>query len=133
MIATKKVSRKRRQLLAVGLGTLVSPWGRAQSADWPSKPIRLVVPSGAGGPTDTFARLISDHLARTFKQAFVIDNKPGANGILGNDLVAKAPADGHTLLFTYAAAVAVNHALIPKLPDSAKSRAPAQLQSPAFQ
>lgn len=109
----------RRRLLATGLGSLVSPLVWAQGADWPVKPIRLLVPSGAGGPTDTFARLIADQMVKTFKQPFLVDNKPGANGIIGNDLLAKAPADGYTLLFTYAAAVAVNHTLIPKLPYDA--------------
>jgi tripartite-type tricarboxylate transporter receptor subunit TctC len=109
----------RRQVLIAGGGALVSPFGWAQAPDWPGKGVRLVVPSGAAGPTDTFARLFADYFAKAFRQPFVIDNKPGANGIIGNDAVAKAPADGHTLLFTYAAAVAVNHALIPKLPYDA--------------
>jgi tripartite-type tricarboxylate transporter receptor subunit TctC len=110
---------RRRQVLIAGGGALVSPLGWAQAPDWPGKAVRLVVPSGAAGPTDTFARLFADYFAKAFRQPFVIDNKPGANGIIGNDAVAKAPADGHTLLFTYAAAVAVNHALIPKLPYDA--------------
>ena len=115
----------RRQVLATAVGSLLSPWVQAQGTDWPVKPIRLVAPSGAGGPTDIFARLVGDHMAKTFKQPFVIDNKPGANGIIGNDIVAKAPADGYTLLFTYAAAIAVNHTLIPKLPyDTLKDLQP---------
>ncbi|MFN0162633.1 MAG: Bug family tripartite tricarboxylate transporter substrate binding protein [Burkholderiales bacterium] len=113
-------TRRRRLIGAAAAAPLatLAPASRAQ-ADWPARPVRLVVPSGAGGPTDTFARLFSDHFAKAFKQQFLIDNKPGANGIVGNDLVAKAAPDGYTLLFTYAAAVAINHTLIPKMPYDA--------------
>lgn len=74
-------SLSRRQVLASGAASVISPWG--------------------------FAQRVADHMAKTFKQPFVIDNMAGTNGILGNDVVAKAPADGYTLLFTYAAAVSV--------------------------
>lgn len=100
-------SLSRRQVLASGAASVISPWGFAQGADWPMKPVRMVVASGAGSGTDIIARRAADHMAKTFKQPFVIDNKAGANGILGNDVVAKAPADGYTLLFTCAAAVSV--------------------------
>ena len=109
-----------RRRLCAGIGTaVVVPRAFAQTADWPNRPIRMVVSSGAGGPTDVFARLFSEQMSRTFKQQIVVDNKPGANGIIGNDIVAKAPPDGYTLLFTYAAAVAINHVLIPKMPYDA--------------
>ena len=109
----------RRRALAAGTALLAAPRAFAQTAEWPARSVRLVVPSGAGGPTDTFARLFAEQLAKVFKQQFVVDNKPGANGIVGNDIVAKATGDGYTLLFTYAAAVAINHTLIPKLPYDA--------------
>jgi tripartite-type tricarboxylate transporter receptor subunit TctC len=118
---------RRRRLLAAALGTplATAPLAARAQADWPARPVRVVVPSGAGGPTDTFARLFTEHLAKAFKQQFLVDNKPGANGIVGNDLVAKAAPDGYTLLFTYAAAVAINHTLIPKMPyDGIKDLAP---------
>ena len=118
MRSTPGVQLLRRRLLAAAGALLGVPVARAQPA-WPSRPVRLVVPSGPGGPTDTFARLFAEQFARAFGAQFVIDNKPGANGIIGNDIVAKAAPDGHTLLFTYAAAVAVNHALQPKLPYDA--------------
>ena len=108
----------KRRLVTAALALAALP-ARAQVGDWPSRPIRLVVASGAGGSTDTFARLFAERLGRVLRQSFVVDNKPGANGIIANDTVAKAAPDGYTLLFSYAAAVAVNHALVPKLPYDA--------------
>jgi tripartite-type tricarboxylate transporter receptor subunit TctC len=70
---------------------------QAQSADWPSKPIRLIVPFPAGGPTDLVAREAANILREEFKQTVVVDNKPGGNGTLGHGLLAKAPADGYTI------------------------------------
>jgi tripartite-type tricarboxylate transporter receptor subunit TctC len=76
----------------------------------------MVIPSGAGAGTDIFARLIGARLSRVLQQTIVFDNKPGANGIIGNDTVAKSAPDGYTLLFSNASAVAVNPAIQPKLP-----------------
>jgi tripartite-type tricarboxylate transporter receptor subunit TctC len=69
---------------------------RAQA--WPAKPVRIVVPFGPGGPADVYARQIGSHLTDVLKQQFVIENKPGAGAIIGTEIVAKAPADGYTLL-----------------------------------
>lgn len=71
----------------------------AQSA-YPSKPVRLIVPAAAGSAADVVARLLGERMSRTGGQPWVVDNKPGAGGIIGADLVAKAAADGYTLLFT---------------------------------
>ena len=65
---------------------------------YPAKPLRLVVPFPAGGPTDTLARVVAQKLIDAWGQQVVVDNRGGANGIIGQDIVAKAPADGHTLL-----------------------------------
>lgn len=66
---------------------------------YPSKPIRIILPWAAGGPTDVIARIVADKLSAEVKQPVIVDNKPGANGIIGTTQVARAPADGYTLLF----------------------------------
>lgn len=92
---------------------------RSQSAlpdGWPTKPVRLVIPSGPGAQTDLFGRFIGDHLGRVFGQPFVADNKPGASGNIGAMSVMQAPADGHTLLFSAASFTIVPAALNPNQP-----------------
>jgi tripartite-type tricarboxylate transporter receptor subunit TctC len=85
-------------------------------ANWPNKPVKMVVPSGAGAQTDIFARYVGDHLSKTFGQPFVIENKPGASGNIGAMAVVQAPADGHTLLFSAASFTVVPAALNPNPP-----------------
>lgn len=70
----------------------------AQQAPWPSQPIKLVVPFPPGGGTDVLARMLADKLRPLLNQTVVIDNRPGATGNIGNDVVAKSPPDGHTVL-----------------------------------
>ena len=106
---------ERRHLLAAGLAGLAAP-ALAQSA-WPSRPIRIVVPYTAGGFTDQMARLVQVGLQRSLGQPVVIDNKPGANSIIGVDAVAKAAPDGYTFGVVIAA-YAANTTLYPKLPYS---------------
>lgn len=103
-----------RALAALGLGAAAGPL--CASNAWPAKPIRLVVPAPPGGGTDLFARALAASLGKALGQTIVVDNKPGATGIIGNDTVAKASPDGYTLLFTYAATVVINQTLQPKLP-----------------
>jgi tripartite-type tricarboxylate transporter receptor subunit TctC len=72
----------------------------ASAESWPSRPIRLVIPYAAGGPVDVAARIVGDRLAERFHERVLLDNRPGAGGNIGADLVAKATPDGYTLLFT---------------------------------
>lgn len=85
----------RRSLLIGSLAAVAAP-ARAQT--WPSKPVRIVVPFGPGGPADVYARQIGNELGEVLKQQFVVENKPGAGAVVGTDIVAKAAPDGYTLL-----------------------------------
>nr|WP_259456141.1 tripartite tricarboxylate transporter substrate binding protein [Alicycliphilus denitrificans] len=88
----------------------------AQSSDgYPSRVIRVVVPFTPGGGTDVVGRALMEALSRELGQAIIVDNKPGGGTVIGSDLVAKAPADGYTLLLT-TSALAINDSLVPKLP-----------------
>ena len=105
-------------LLAGSAALVAAPALRAQPA-WPSKTIRMIVPYTPGGFTDVTARLISQKLQERLGQTVAIDNKPGANSIIGVDLIAKAPPDGSTFGVVIAA-FAANTTLYPKLPYDPK-------------
>src|SRR5271166_3907902 len=74
----------------------------ALAEDYPSRPVRVIVPFGAGGPTDVFTRAISDELRKSLNQPFVMENRPGAGTIIGSEAAAKSPPDGYTLLMVSA-------------------------------
>ena len=94
-------------------------------AQYPERPIRLVVPYPPGGGTDNMARLLADKLAQRLGKPFVVDNRAGANGNIGADAVAKAPADGYTLLLAGLGPLAVNPGLYARMPyDPARAFAP---------
>jgi len=120
----------RRHLLAalgVPAWPALLPAAHAQ-AGWPNKPVRIVVPFAAGGTTDILARAIAPELQRVFGQPFVVDNKPGAGGNNGSAEVAKAPADGYTLLMGTVGTHAINPSLYPKMPyDAARDFMPITL------
>ena len=103
---------RRTVLGALSLAAL--PAARAQ--EWPSKPIRLVVPYPPGGSSDIIARSISNVMSDSLKQSVIVDNKPGANGNLGADFVAKSAPDGYTLLLCDVGALAISPSVYPKLP-----------------
>lgn len=88
---------------------------QAQSDVYPARPIRLVAPFPAGGTADAIARIVANEVAVGLGQSFVIDNRSGANGIIGTDIVAKAPPDGHTLLHVTGSFV-INPSIYRKLP-----------------
>jgi len=121
------MSVRRRSLVVLGAAALVVRPLRAQGA-WPTKPVRVVVPFAPGGTTDILARALAPELGKAFGQTFVVENKAGAGGNLGADLVAKAPADGYTLLMGTVGTQAINPSLYPKMPyDAAKDFAPITL------
>ncbi|WP_198968681.1 Bug family tripartite tricarboxylate transporter substrate binding protein [Xylophilus sp. ASV27] len=101
-----------RRLLIVSL-TLLASMGAVPSASaqsWPSRPIRLIVPFGAGGATDIYARLVAQHLQTSLGQPIIVENKPGGNFAIGTEAAAKAPPDGYTLVM-----VTSSHAVIESL------------------
>jgi len=98
--------------------------GLAQAQTYPSRPLRMIVPFPPGGPTDITGRTISSKLSERFGQPVVVDNRPGASTVIGTDLVAKAPADGYTLLLG-SNSIALQPLLQAKLPyDPARDLAP---------
>ncbi|HET6829308.1 MAG TPA: tripartite tricarboxylate transporter substrate binding protein [Ramlibacter sp.] len=111
------MTHSRRQILLAGAGlasTLTA--GAAQAQAWPSRPIRLVVPYPPGGSSDIIARAISQPLSDALKTPVVVENKAGANGNIGAELVAKAPADGYTLLLCDTGALAISPSVYTRLP-----------------
>ena len=89
----------RMAVVFFSIATLALPFGALRAADWPTRPVTVVVPFGAGGNTDTMARLAAQHLSSKFGQSFVVENRPSAGGALGTGQVATAAPDGYTLLF----------------------------------
>ena len=96
---SEPISLSRRVLaLALAATALVAPLGASAQDAWPTKPVRLVLPFPPGGVTDLLARALAEKLSPRLGQPVIVDNKPGAGTVLASDLVARAPADGHTLL-----------------------------------
>jgi tripartite-type tricarboxylate transporter receptor subunit TctC len=111
---------QRRTVLLGGMLLGAGVKAMAATEPWPSRPIRLVVAGSAGAGGDIFARLIADPLGKTLKQPVVVDAKPGANGLIACDTVAKAPGDGYTLLFAPSSSILINPVIHPKLPYNAE-------------
>ena len=104
-----------RSALRVVLAAAVFGCAAATAQTYPAKPIRVVVPFGAGGPADIYARFLGQHMQGVIGQPFVVENRPGAGSIIGTDIVAKSPADGYTLLLM-SNTHTVNESLIAKKP-----------------
>jgi len=107
------------------LAVLLALAGTAWAQDYPNKPVRVIVPYVAGGNADIWARVLSAKLTDSMKQAFVVENKPGANGGIGTDFVAKSAPDGYTLLAVASGPIVVNPVLYSKVTyDPVKDLAP---------
>src|SRR6266478_2818092 len=106
--------QRRLPVLALLLAVL-SPAAMAQDDAWPTQTVRLIAPSGPGGNPDVLARLLAEKLSSKFGKPFIVENMPGAGGILAANIVAKAPPDGHMVMFGDSGNMAINPALNPNL------------------
>lgn len=109
------MNRYRRLILAsTAIAACSTPvFAQADAANWPNKPVKVIVPYAPGGSSDTLGRLIAKHLSDTFKQSFVVENRGGAGGVVGSQQVARAEPDGYTLLITGVG----SHVIAPMLGD----------------
>lgn len=123
--------RTARTLLTLGTLAVLhatSPAAFAQTTAFPTKPVRMVVPFPPGGATDVIARILADRMSQAWGHTVIVDNRAGAAGAIGSDLVAKAAADGYTLLMGTTSTHAVGPAVNPKLPyDNLRDFAPVTL------
>lgn len=113
------ISLRRKCLVAAWSGLALTVTGApafAQDASYPSRPVRVIVPFGAGGTADLVARIVSEQLTLRLKQPFVVENRPGAGGTIGSDLLAKASTDGYSLGWGSVSTHATSVSLYPKLP-----------------
>lgn len=118
------VKRSRVRLLAATAAMMLgaamtTPAVATEAANWPTQPVKLIVPFAPGGTSDVLAREIAARLQVALKQTVVVDNKAGAGGVLGADSVAKAAPDGYTVLLGTIATHAINPALMPRMPYKA--------------
>ena len=108
---------KKIRILSYGVALFLSIASATSLADnYPSKPIKAIVPFAAGSATDQIGRAFAAKMAESLGQPVVIENRPGANGMIGADVVAKAPADGYTLLFGTNSTNAALKSLVKNLP-----------------
>ncbi len=120
--------RRALRALAAGTALLLTAAGAAAQSNWPTKPVRIVVPFAPGGTTDILARAVAPELSKAFGQQFVVDNRAGAGGNVGAEIVARSAPDGYTLLMGTVGTHGINRALYPKLPyDPIKDFAPVTL------
>ena len=132
----KTTSFSRRALLALAcataIGGFMGPLDATAQPAYPTKPVRLIVPFPPGGGTDILARVIGAKLTEALGQPVVVENKPGAGGNIGVDVVAKSPPDGYNMVIGQTSNLAVNPTLYPDLPyDPQKDLAPISLVADA--
>ena len=119
---------RRKALLALTTTALTLALPVAAQSTWPTRPVKIVVPFAPGGTTDILARAVAPELSRAFGQSFIVENRAGAGGNLGSDVVAKSPADGYTLLMGTVGTHGINKALYDKMSfDPVKDFAPITL------
>jgi len=126
-VKTVKLEKLLQLLLSLSVIAWMVAAGGMATADetYPSRPVRIVVPFAPGGSTDIIARLVAQKLTVSMGQTFYVENRPGANGNLGSEVVAKSSPDGYTLLMGYLGSLAINPNLFAKQPfDSLKDFAP---------
>ena len=106
------MTRRLRTLLTLGIAAVLAlvTIGAARAQAYPSRPVRIIVPLAAGGTGDTLARTVAEEMSSDLAQSVVVENKPGAGGLLGTEIVASAPGDGYTLLL-----VSPSHVINPAL------------------
>jgi tripartite-type tricarboxylate transporter receptor subunit TctC len=106
----------RRGLASLALCVMAAAFTAAQAQSYPTRPIRIVVPAAAGGALDVISRLMAQKAAEIWKQTIYVENKPGANWIIGMDAVAKSAPDGYTLLFIASSGLTINPYVFPNMP-----------------
>jgi tripartite-type tricarboxylate transporter receptor subunit TctC len=109
---------KRRSVLSTCIAVAAFagvPWGDVLAQDYPARPVKILVPTAAGGMADSLARMLASHLTNVMGQQFYVENRGGAGNVIGIDSVARSPADGYTLLLG-AGTIAINHVVYRKLP-----------------
>jgi tripartite-type tricarboxylate transporter receptor subunit TctC len=127
MQRTKRMSL----LLGVALSFFVSAVAPTMAQTYPTRPVRIVVPFGAGGGTDNLARIAEPYVSRALGQSIIIDNRPGGGSVIGTDTVAKSASDGYTVLMTDSS-IAVNPSLLKNLPyDTLRDLEPVSLLAAA--
>lgn len=117
---TSKMQVARALLAAAVTLTAVATSSAMAQADYPNRPVKIIVPFPPGGPSDTLARMVAERLSEAWKQPVVVDNRPGAGGNIGLGLAAKAPADGYTFAQVATSTFAVNPNLYKNLPFDAE-------------
>ena len=104
------------RLFSAAITVAILAASNAHAQEWPAKTVRIINPASAGGVSDVMGRTVAQHFTTTFGQNFVIDNRPGANGLIGLDMVAKAVPDGYTLLAGTSGMLVMNSAIYEKMP-----------------